>query len=50
LVNYAWKSISAFMRIYKNSINGIKNSDYSADPISSKIREHLSNLYKEEYD
>ena len=35
LVNYAWKSISTFTRIYNNSINGIKNPDYSADPISA---------------
>lgn len=39
LVNYAWKSISSFMRIFTNSINGIKNSDYGSDPISSQIRE-----------
>ncbi len=38
------------MRIYTNSINGIKNTDYSADPISSEIREELTNLYKEQYD
>lgn len=39
LVNYAWKSISTFMRIFTNSINGIKNTDYNSDPISSHIRE-----------
>lgn len=50
LVKYAWKSISTFLRIFKNSINGIKNSDYSNDPISSNVREELSNLYKEQYD
>lgn len=38
------------MRIYTNSINGIKNTDYSADPISSEIREELNNLYREQYD
>lgn len=35
MVNYAWKSISAFMRIFNNSIQGIKNSDFTGDPISS---------------
>lgn len=50
MVNYAWKSISSFLRIYLNSINGIKNTDYDNDPISSEIREELNNLYKEEYD
>lgn len=50
MVNYAWRSISSFMRIYKNSINGIKNSDYNSDPISSVIREELNNLYKDQYD
>jgi len=38
------------MRIYTNSINGIKNTDYGSDPISSEIREELNNLYKEQYD
>lgn len=50
MVNYAWKSISAFMRIFNNSISGIKSSDYTGDPISAEIREELSNLYKEQYD
>lgn len=50
LVNYAWKSISSFMRIFSNSINGIKNADYSADPISAEIREELALLYREQYD
>ena len=38
------------MRIFTNSINGIKNPDYSADPISAEIREELNNLYREQYD
>lgn len=38
MVNYAWRSISTFLRIFKNSINGIKNNDYNSDPISSTIR------------
>jgi hypothetical protein len=35
MVNYAWKSVGSFLRIYVNSINGIKNTDYEKDPISS---------------
>lgn len=50
MVNYAWKSISSFLRIFLNSINGIKNTDYDKDPISSEMREELNNLYKEEFD
>lgn len=38
------------MRIFTNSINGIKNTDYSADPISSEIREELTSLYHEQFD
>lgn len=38
------------MRIFTNSINGIKNTDYQADPISSEIRDQLTNLYKEQFD
>lgn len=38
-MNYAWKNIATFMRIYTNSINGIKNTDYNSDPISSEIRD-----------
>jgi len=34
-MNYAWRNVGNFMRIFRNSINGIKNTDYSADPISS---------------
>jgi hypothetical protein len=50
LVNYAWRSISSFLRIFTNSISGIKNNDFKSDPISSSIREELNNLYKEQYD
>jgi len=50
MVNYAWKSISSFMRIYKNSIEGIKSNDYDCNPISAEIREELNTLYKEEFD
>jgi hypothetical protein len=50
MVNYAWKSISSFMRIFKNSINGIKSVDYSYDPISSEIRQELNDLYKDQYE
>lgn len=50
LVNYAWKSISNFMRIFSNSVCGIKNVDYSADPIVAEINEELNNLYREQYD
>jgi uncharacterized protein (UPF0305 family) len=50
MVNYAWKSISSFLRIYVNSINGIKNTDYDKDPISAEIREELNHLYKDQYD
>lgn len=50
MVNYAWKSIATFLRIYKNSLGGIKNSQYSKDPISATIREELNILYKEQYD
>lgn len=38
------------MRIYNNSINGIKSSDYGSDPISAEIHEELNNLYKEQFD
>lgn len=47
LVNFAWKSVATFLRIFKNSLNGIKSNDYSKDPISSEIREELNALYQE---
>ena len=50
MVNYAWKSVATFLRVYKNSLNGIKSSEYNSDPISSSIREELTTLYKEQYD
>ena len=50
MVNYAWKSVASFLRIFKNSINGIKSNDYAADPISSEIRSELNQLYQEQYD
>lgn len=50
MVNYAWKSVATFLRVYKNSLNGIKSSEYNNDPISSSIREELNYLYKEQYD
>ena len=50
MVNYAWKSVATFLRVYKNSINGIKSSEYNSDPVSSSIREEMVQLYKEQYD
>lgn len=50
MVNYAWKSVASFLRIYKNSLGGIKSSEYNKDPISATIREQLNNLYKDQYD
>ena len=38
MVNYAWQSVATFLRVYKNSLNGIKSSEYNSDPISSNIR------------
>lgn len=35
MVNYAWKSIATFLKIFKNSISGIKSNEYNKDPISS---------------
>jgi hypothetical protein len=39
MVNYAWKSVASFLRIYKNSLGGIKSGEYNKDPISATIRE-----------
>ncbi len=50
LVNYAWKSIATFLRIFKNSLGGIKSSEYSKDPISAIIRQELNAIYQEQYD
>ena len=50
MVNYAWKSVASFLRIFKNSINGIKSNDYSRDPISADIRGELNQLYQDQYD
>lgn len=50
MVNYAWQSVASFLRIYKNSLGGIKSGEYNKDPISAHIREELNNLYKEQYD
>jgi hypothetical protein len=38
------------MRIFLNSISGIKSSDYSGDPLTGEIHEELSNLYRDQYD
>ncbi len=46
MVNYAWKSVATFMRIFKDSLGGIKNSSYNSDPISSNIRQELNQLYQ----
>lgn len=39
MVNYAWKSVATFLRVFKNSLNGIKSSEYQNDPVSAAIRE-----------
>lgn len=39
MVNYAWKSVATFLRVFKNSLNGIKSSEYAHDPVSAAIRE-----------
>jgi hypothetical protein len=35
MVNYAWKSVATFLRVFKNSLEGIKSGDYTKDPISA---------------
>ena len=50
MVNYAWKSVATFLRVFKNSLNGIKSSEYANDPVSASIREELNLLYKDQYD
>lgn len=50
MVNYAWKSVATFLRIFKNSLGGIKNSEYNKDPISSEIRQELNQVYQDQYD
>lgn len=39
MVNYAWKSVATFLRVFKNSLEGIKSGDYNKDPISADIRQ-----------
>jgi hypothetical protein len=39
MVNYAWKSIATFLKIFKNSITGIKSNEYTKDPVSADIRQ-----------
>lgn len=50
MVNYAWKSIATFLKIFKNSITGIKSNEYNKDPISSEIRQELNGLYQDQFD
>lgn len=50
MVNYAWKSVATFLRIFKNSLEGIKSSEYNKDPISSDIRQELNGIYQDQYD
>lgn len=33
MVNYAWKSVATFLRVFKSSLNGIKSSQYNKDII-----------------
>lgn len=50
MVNYAWKSVATFLRIFKNSLEGIKSSEYNKDPISADIRQELNGIYQDQYD
>jgi|JI9StandDraft_1071089.scaffolds.fasta_scaffold103882_4 hypothetical protein len=50
MVNYAWKSVATFLRVFKNSLSGIKSNEYAHDPVSAHIREELTYLYREQYD
>ena len=50
MVNYAWKSVATFLRVFKNSLDGIKSSEYNKDPISADIRQQLNGIYQEQYD
>lgn len=50
MVNYAWKSVATFLRVYKNSLEGIKSSEYNKDPISADIRQELNGIYQDQYD
>lgn len=46
-MNYAWNNVAEFLKNYKNSLHGIKNSGI---PALSEIYEELRGLYKEQYD
>ena len=50
LIDYVWKMIAKFLRIYKNSLEGTRDPEYGEEPFGPKIRKMLNEFYKETYE
>jgi hypothetical protein len=50
LIDYVWKLIAKFLRIFKNSLEGTRDPEYGEEPFGPKIRKMLNEFYKDHYD
>jgi len=50
LIDYVWKQIAKFLRIYKNSLEGTRDPEYGEEPFGPKVRKMLNDFYKDHYD
>lgn len=50
LIDYVWKQIAKFLRIFKNSLEGTRDPEYGEEPFGPKIRKLLNEFYKDHYD
>ena len=50
LIDYVWKLIAKFLRIYKNSLEGTRDPEYPEEPFGPKIRKMMNEFYKETYE
>jgi hypothetical protein len=49
LVDYVWKMIAKFLKVYKNSLEGMRDEDYGEEPFGPKLRKTMNDFYENEY-
>lgn len=46
LIDYVWKMIAKFLKVYKNSLEGMRDEDYGEEPFGPKIRATMNQFYE----
>lgn len=45
-----WKQIAKFLKVYKNSLEGMRDEDYGEEPFGPRLRKIMNEFYVIEYE